>query len=218
MICFTMVLDQNPGATDRYEREDLIVANRTGGRKVKEAFSRAWKAGTLATFTTPLEFRDDEKIGDLRKPSVEEFEERARNYRPSDIARSHFTSVGGGLATLADAERTDLMALVRKTVLGPNGEGKAAAQASRIILTGGSCGWPFMKRLVSEVLGVAPDKIFVPEQPMRVIGEGLAIYPALREVYRRKGEQVNTDLPALKNELGRTPRQNVGGDLGTILK
>jgi molecular chaperone DnaK len=199
-LFYQWVLDQNPGAADDFDQKDLAYANRIGARKLKEAFSTAWKKGTLGGFSRRLEVRDRLYLARLQNPSVEEFEERARNYQPSAIAGAYFTSLRGPLAALC-SRRTDLFALIRDAVLGPNAEGRAAAEASWIILTGGGCGWPFMKPLVADVLKVAPDRIIVPEDPMRVIGQGIALYPAMRELYRLKSDQVSADVPDLKKEL-----------------
>ncbi len=199
-LFYQWVLDQNRGAADDFDQKDLAYANRIGARKLKEAFSTAWKKGTLAGFSRRLEVRDRLYLAWLRNPSVEEFEERARNYQPSAIAGPYFASLGGPLAALC-SRRTDLFALIRDAVLGPKAEGKAAAGASWIILTGGGCGWPFMKPLVADVLNVPPDRIIVPEDPMRVIGQGIALYPAMRGLYRLKSGQVSADVPDIKKEL-----------------
>ena len=208
-LFFQWVLDKNPGVAEQFGLADLQYANRVGARHLKEAFSKAWAAAEkknakLEKFIHSLEVQYRVTLGvlNLKHGMVDEFIERARNYRPSTIAAADFAALGGPLATLARADRTDLIALVRDTVLGPKDEGKtAASRAPRVILTGGSSDWPFMKPLVAEALGLPLERIIVPEQPMRAIGEGLALFAAIRYRNRKVMATLIRELPELRKEL-----------------
>jgi len=65
---------------------------------------------------------------------------------------------------------------------------------SRIILTGGSSDWPFMKELASEVYEVSRDHIICSASPQVTIGSRLAIY----DVLRRRHEKTRNALRAQK--------------------
>lgn len=208
-LMYQWVLDQNPGRERDFDLSQLRVANRLGARVVKEAFSRAWAANRLDRFIARLKVDDTHDLGRLRNPTVEEFLERARQYRPSRILASAFAGFGGAFAELVNEGPIDLIGLVRDTIRGPRNEGRLASGASWVVLTGGSCGWPFMRSLVAEVLDVPPERIIVPEDPARVIGEGIALYPALRERFRRAREAIKGDLPDLKQELAQIVDQMI---------
>jgi hypothetical protein len=64
-----------------------------------------------------------------------------------------------------------------------NGGADGPGQIVRVLLTGGSSEWPFMKDLAAKVFGVDAARIIRSASPELTIGSGLAIYNVLSRRY-----------------------------------
>ena len=76
----------------------------------------------------------------------------------------------------------NLFEWIRRT-LAHGDDGHIPDQFARVLLTGGSCEWPFMKELAAEVFHVDPNLIVRSASPELTIGSGLAIYNVLSRRY-----------------------------------
>lgn len=177
-LFYQWVRDQND-PLDIDEREELVVWQREC-RDLKEAFSHRWRAkgDSLSDFKGHI-FVGDQKAW-LRNASVREFEERARAYRPSPIVRKYFRGLEQPPAGLILDKPIDLFDWVRRTLTHGQAVGALRGKFGKVILTGGSCHWPFMTRLVAEALVVQEKDIILSQTPETVIGSGLALYNVLK--------------------------------------
>ena len=177
------------------EREALAVWQQEC-REMKEAFSRRWAmAGdTMNDFRFRIDVGDARKT--LRNASVGEFLERARSYRPSPLAVAYFQRFGFP-APLATGQAVDLLAWIRRTMQREGGGGPIRERFSKVVLTGGSSEWPFMRAIAADVFGVDPEKgVLRSEDPEATVGSGLALYNALRARHRARRMTLVADGPA----------------------
>jgi hypothetical protein len=163
-----------------------------GCRKMKEDFAKDWSGGRLRT---KYKVQVEDRMVYLVPESAEEFERRARSYTPSDVARQYFGSAGGRTAELADLRNVDLFEWIARTIRGKDDEALKAGEFTKVLLTGGSCGWPFMKPLVAKTLGISEGRIKVSANPLITVGLGLTLYPILREHYRVKSKAIEEARP-----------------------
>jgi molecular chaperone DnaK (HSP70) len=169
-LFYQWIQDQN-GQFEVAEREALAVWQQEC-RELKESFSRRW--AMTSDGMNDFKFRID--VGDARKTlrnaSVAEFYERARSYKASPLAVAYFQRFGFP-APLAAGQTVDLLDWIRRTMQ-RNGD-PVRDRFSKVVLTGGSSDWPFMRSLAAEVFGVDPETgILRSEDPEATVGSGLA--------------------------------------------
>jgi molecular chaperone DnaK len=178
-LFFQWLLDQNPGKS--VDPGDLMFVWQLTCRELKEDFSRRW-----ARMGPTDDFRKRVPIGDnnwlFSRASVDEFRARARSYQPSPVARDYFRTLGNDLSRLGDGGPVDLFDWIRRTLVHSK-SGRAPDTFARVLLTGGSSEWPFMKDLAAEVFSVDPKQIIRSASPELTIGSGLAIYNVLSRRY-----------------------------------
>ena len=178
-LFFQWLLDQNPG--NAIDAGDVMFVWQLTCRELKEDFSRRW-----ARMGPTDDFRKRVAVGDgnwrFSGASVEEFRRRAANYRPSAVAREYFRALGNDLSRLGESGPVNLFEWIRRT-LAHGDNGQVPDQFARVLLTGGSSEWPFMKDLAAEVFHVDPNQIVRSASPEMTIGSGLAIYNVLSRRY-----------------------------------
>lgn len=153
-------------------------------RKLKEKFSNHW-SHRLAK-QQPVNFRGAISLNDdivhFRDATDQHFLERARKYRPSrvflemypDIQRDQLFS-----ESLAKNGYVDLVSWINHTVWSWWRD-LCVASPSKVILTGGSSSWPFIKDIAKSIFGEGTSLAFS-QFPGRVIGEGLSLYLPRRQ-------------------------------------
>jgi hypothetical protein len=92
----------------------------------------------------------------------------------------------------------DLFERIRQVLGRGQASTKSKGNFNRVILTGGSCWWPFMVPLVTEVLGVTESQILMSQNPEATIGEGLALYHVLKLQNDTRREHINGHKPQAK--------------------
>jgi len=190
-LFFQWVQSQNaPFQID--EREALVVWQKEC-RELKEGFSRHWKVlgDGMDNFKYAILVGDTKKW--LKNASVAEFEQRARNYRPSTLVLDYFRQFGVP-TVLESATPIDLYAWIRRTLTGNESGRSLTGKYRTVILTGGSSEWPFMRKLAAEVFGVDSEaNIRKSEDPETTIGSGLALYTVLKARLQTRRETIRTD-------------------------
>jgi hypothetical protein len=190
-LFYQWLLDQNPDLT--IDPNDLLYVWQVTCRELKEDFSRRWaERGPTDDFQKRVPIGD--RFWRFKNASVSEFQRRAASYVPSPLARGYFRDVGGSLGPLAGGGPVDLIAWVRST-LSRGSRAQLPRGFSRVVLTGGSSDWPFMKDLAAEVFGVSRDSIVCSAAPEITIGSGLAIYHILRRAYEKTCLFLRTEKP-----------------------
>ncbi len=171
-LFYQWLLDQSPGLT--VKPHDWLYVWTSSCRALKEAFSRHWAQmgpGSKFQFMVPLV----DRLVPFKNATVAEFERRAQHYQPSREARAHFHEVGGDLAQLG-LSPINLFEWARAVL----NAGASGLTFRRVLLTGGSSDWPFMRPLAAEAFGVRPENVLRSKQPELTIGSGLALYHALQ--------------------------------------
>ena len=190
-LFFQWLVEQNPDL--RLSPADEAYAWQVSCRDLKERFSTEWAENEGApsfhfTDTCTLPGRQFAEFNG----SASDFLRRAAQYSPSRAARDYFDAVGGPIAELSRKGPVDLLNRIRtelKRGYDPQ------VQVECVILTGGSCAWPFMPQLASEVFGVQRRQMVTSAQPELAIGQGLAIYNVLRDRNRKKQNELREKLP-----------------------
>ena len=196
-LFFQWVVDSSQVNLSDFSKTELFGIWWIHCRRMKETFSRRWnrkQTDAFCDFKNHIEIGDGRKFGGLRGVGLEEFLERARQYRPSVIAQDYFRSVKSPLQHLGESKPVDLLDWIKEILSrGP------ARRYGTIILTGGSSSWPFMVPMVRDVFGDA--EILIPNNPDCTIGEGLALWHVLHQKYRSHQEKALADVPALQKAL-----------------
>jgi hypothetical protein len=182
-LFYQWLLEQNAGLA--IDPRDVMYVWQVTCRELKEDFSRRWaERGPTDDFQKRVPIGD--RFWRFKGASVAEFRRRAETYTPSPIARGYFQDVGGSLAHLAGPAPVNLFDWVRRTLVPRDSHTPGGRRFSRVVLTGGSSEWPFMKDLASEVFHVSRENIIASATPEITIGSGLAIYHVLRRSYEKK--------------------------------
>jgi hypothetical protein len=191
-LFFRWLLDQNPGKS--IDPGNLMFAWQVTCRELKEDFSRRWQAIGEGMD----DFRKRVAIGEsnwlFSKASVAEFYRRSREYRPSAVACDYFAALRGDRAWLGDAGPIDLLDRIERTMT-PPGDERLQGRFARVLLTGGSSEWPFMKAMAAGVFGVGEDRIIRSAAPEMTIGSGLAIYNMLARRYEAAVGRLRAETP-----------------------
>jgi len=206
-LFFQWLQDQNPGKS--IDANNVMFVWQVECRKIKEGFSKRW-----ATFGDEMnDFRVRVTIGEsvwpFNKASVAEFNERARHYRPSLVARDYFSKMNA-LALHGDGP-IDLLDRIERTMALPVTE-KLRDPFARVLLTGGSSEWPFMKKMAAKVFGVDEnEQVTRSAAPEMTIGSGLAIYNVLASRYEASVQKLRSETPARRREFEEDVRARIGG-------
>ena len=195
-LFFTWLLDQNPevALSDR-DRDYVWQAT---CRELKERFSDHWEEdGPDAPYEEVVRMpgkRFAEFAGDPR-----EFLRRAAAYIPSATARAYFQSVGGPLAELGRSGSEDMIGWIRRELVrGTNGR---PPEVARVILTGGSSKWPFMRDLAAAAFHVDRGLVLRSPQPDTTVGSGLAVYHVLRHRNGLKQKKLHDEAPVYRRKF-----------------
>lgn len=188
------VLDQNPGR--QIPEEEALRVWQNECRELKEKFSRSWaEAGGSPTF----ELRRgsitcaDQRLF-LQHASAAEFTQRARNYRPSRIVRRYFSGLDQPPTGLVERTPIDLFQRLEQAILGPYQPAELCKKYRKIVLTGGSCRWPFLRPLIEPLLGISgSDQFLISPHPERTIGEGLALFRLLAQQMEQNKITIEAD-------------------------
>jgi molecular chaperone DnaK len=203
-LFFQWVVDTSRTDLADFSKAELLAIWWMNCRRLKEGFSRYWRSKAeqgetdFTGFKGRVETRDGGTFGALRGVGLGAFLERARSYRPSELARSHFKSIDSDLQHLGESKPVDLLEWV-KSVLASTPDQATQRGYGTVILTGGSSSWPFMQPMVREVFGDC--EILIPNAPESTIGQGLAMYNVLRRRYEAKKQRAVADVDSLKQSL-----------------
>jgi len=164
-------------------------------RELKERFSEHWEQdGEESEFLDALMLPGQNFARFAATPG--QFRDRASRYTPSEVATKYFASVGGKLAELGKDGRVDLLGLIRRELV--RGLVPGRRDIGRVILTGGSCKWPFMRDLAAEEFDVDRKLVLSSPQPETTIGSGLAVYHVLKYRNGKKRLKLREELPSYR--------------------
>jgi cell division ATPase FtsA len=193
-------------------------------KRLKEAFSDAWAKAKASKKTNSETQHDNVDVNakfhlhisfDSRVwpfvGSIAEFEERARQYKPTGIAERHLNQKT--ITYLSSKATPDGAVNLYKWITDVLSR-LATDRFAHVIMTGGSCQWPFMDDLLSKVLmdvhATLINKPVKSKEPDKAIGNGLALIPKLRADYKQ--------LVTLLNEAKGKKAAEFGESLDELLK
>ena len=196
-LFYQWLLEQNPGL-DLPDRDQLYVWQVTC-RDLKELFSSHWKDdGPDSPFVLEIKLPGRGHYAEFRG-TVAGFFDRACRYTPSQLTARYFAAVGSPLSELGSTGTVDLIGWIRRELA--RGFRGPANTIARVILTGGSSSWPFMRNLAAETFGVEPGRVLHSLQPEVTIGSGLAVYHVLKHRNGEKRLKLTEELPGYKTKF-----------------
>jgi hypothetical protein len=194
-LFYSWLLEQHP--TVRVPPDQWVYTWAFVCRQLKEKVSTRWKQKGGDCSFSYVETVAGRQVA--FNGSVAELERRARSYRPSRELREHLGPAA------PEAGPIDLYARIEKALKSAVG----GLRFGHVLLTGGSCGWPFMTPLAMRAFGVPESRVHRARQPELDVGSGLAVYPILRRDLAARQEEHRQAKPAT---LGRF-RQGVAAKL-----
>ena len=175
-------------------------------RKIKEAFSVQWAMKEASDFKgRKVDFKgrietNKNKIW-VKDLSIDEFKERAKHYTPSRLSRKHFEE-HGKTGRIVSSDPINLFEWILDTLQGGLQGIEGLRRPKKIILTGGSASWPFMRSLVAQAFEIDPiEGILKSNHPAITIGSGLALYIGLRARHRTLIENIQSARPSFREQL-----------------
>jgi hypothetical protein len=219
-LFFTWFCDEDPSfreAMGKVSGSDRTVVWCIGCREEKERFSRAWSQAasdpgvedpwSVAIDPAPrLKLALADAMPVRIQGTVAEFKRRARSYVPSQFARDYFRKVDSPLQHKLGSGPVDLIAWIEKAVGGGDPLDGLDSETV-VVLTGGSCRWPFMKPLVQRVLGL--KNVLISNDPEATIGQGLSQYFVLKTLQDRRSTAILSDKPAILERIGAEAKSQV---------
>jgi molecular chaperone DnaK len=197
-LFYQWLLEQNP-QLNLAERDRLYIWQ-ASCRDLKEKFSDWWREeGPNAEFVSEVMLPGRGRYAEFSGATAGAFLKRASHYSPSPLAAAYFATVGGRLADLGRDGPVDLIARIRgELARGLEGRQRDIA---RVILTGGSGKWPFMRHLAAVVFGAGRESVLLSPDPETTIGSGLAVYHVLKYRNGQKRLKLYEELPEYKRKL-----------------
>ena len=188
----------NPGAVKLFrDAGDSYYIHWVRCREMKEAFSNTMRRSRTEKFHFNIP-----GYGSVQNITWDMFEERARAYVPSSEFFEQLHSYGQRYAELVGGTPTDLFKRFEDAVSDGVLSGAIPLEhIERIILTGGSSLWPFVREIVCRTLQVDVSRIIESSNPRGAIGEGLALLPVLQATFKDSIKKLQEEQPRLSREI-----------------
>ena len=195
-LFFQWFLDQNPAALKKLLKDgDEYYVHWLECRRVKELFSE--------TMVLNREENVRSKVGQLQQYGTfkdltwAEFERRSRNYSPHQTFLKYLKDRNLNSGKLIEEKGIDLFTWFEETLVsGLEKHQIRSNDIERIILTGGSSQWLFVKDVVCRVLKIDESRLLTSENPKAAISEGLVVLPSLQNKYENASNKLRKETPA----------------------
>ena len=194
-LFFQWFLDQNSGVLQRLLDEgDEYYVHWLECRQVKELFSETTSLDRNETVRSRMGRM--RSYGTLSNLTWAEFLERARQYRPHDTFVSYLKERQLLSGRLLEESPIDLIAWFKEALIaGLDKYTIRSSDVERVILTGGSSLWPFVKDIVCETLHINEKQLLTSENPKAAISEGLVVLPSLQNRYQAVSAHLQKETP-----------------------
>ena len=180
--------EQNPGLVQNLEndgRDFLVRAEYC--RVCKEEFSEDINHGNDL-----IDILQIGPYGYIKNLSREDFERRARNYKPSVSLLDSWKKFNISIPKKLQAEKTDLIRWFEDSLMEGLAKREIGVNQIHIVsLAGGSSLWYFVRELCIKEFG--KKNVFTNPAPYAAISEGLAILPAVQDEFARRKSEVDAD-------------------------
>ena len=192
-LFFQWFLEQNPGALKKLQKEgDEYYVHWLECRRVKELFSETMSLNRQETVRSKV--WQLQQYGTFKDLTWEAFEQRARSYLPHATFISYMEERNLKSGQLREKQPIDLFAWFRETLLtGLEKHHIRGSDIERVILTGGSSQWPFVKDIVCEILHIDESRLLTSENPKAAISEGLVVLPSLQNKYENVSQKLRKE-------------------------
>ena len=200
-LFYQWLCEVNTDAVKKIEAEgDAYYIHWVKCREMKEAFSNTMRRNRDERFHFNIP-----GYGSLQNVTWPMFEERARSYVPSREFFEDLSTFGDRYAELVSGEPVDLLHRFESALRAGVDSGTVSlAHIERVILTGGSSLWPFVRETVIRVLSLDASRILESANPRGAIGEGLALMPVVQNRFRESIHQIQREQHAKSTEILQT--------------
>ncbi len=203
-LFYQWFLDQQNGEATRQEMlaDGTLSYLRTFGfRRLKERFSAAWTHQQLERFRERITVGVDFDYGVFRNATLDEFYERASCYKASPDLLDEMALLDDDSGRLLQQDSIGLMAELKTQLEAAHEHIGASCDTpiTAVILTGGSCRWPFMMEMTQESFPEAA--LFQSPDPEATISRGLALSYAFREYAKEVGTSLQDHTEELHAQL-----------------
>lgn len=211
-LFFQWFLESNPDAASSLSGSgDDYYVHWIACREMKERFSSMMERSRANRFSHHIHVAA-KYYGGLHQVSWEQFEQRARTYRPCEFlsglmaGTEHSAMIGpDGRIDLLDWFKRVLLAGLQRNDVKPE-------MIQYVILTGGSSAWPFVRETVTQVLKLAPGQLFYSASPMTAVGEGIALLPVIQGLHARASKKIRIEragkLQEIEEHIGLIARES----------
>jgi hypothetical protein len=188
----------NPDAVSKFrEAGDSYYIHWVRCREMKEAFSNTMRRSREEKFHFNIP-----GYGSMQNVTWEMFEERARSYVPSVEFFEQLHSYGQRYSALVGGIPVDLFQRFEDAVKSGVQSGNIPLEhIERIILTGGSSLWPFVREIVCRALQVDDARIIESSNPRGAIGEGLALLPVLQSTFKNSIKKLQAEQAGMSRTI-----------------
>lgn len=194
-LFFQWYLEQNPGALETITASgDEYIVHWMECRKIKEFFSERMAISRQEILRARVGQR---QYGAMQQLSWEAFVERATHYRPHATFLAYLKDRGIDRGKLFAPEPINLFEWFRQSLLdGLEKHRIRSSDIERVILTGGSSLWPFVKDIICQELHIEPNRLLTSDNPKAAISEGLVVLPSLQFKYESVSNRLREELPS----------------------
>lgn len=188
----------NPDAVRKFrDAGDEYYIHWVRCREMKEAFSNTMRRSRADRFHFNIP-----GYGSMHNITWEMFEERARAYVPSTEFFGQLNSYGTRYRDLVGGIPIDLIKRFEEAISSGIRTGTFPLEhIERIILTGGSSLWPFVRETVCRALQVDNSRIIESSNPRGAIGEGLALLPVLQGTFKESIRKLQDEQSGKSSEI-----------------
>jgi hypothetical protein len=188
----------NPDAVRKFhDAGDTYFIHWVRCREMKEAFSNTMRRSRAERFHFNIP-----GYGSMQNLTWEMFEERARAYVPSAEFFAQLHSYGNRYRELVEGKPINLFRRFEEAVSSGVRSGTFPLEhIERIILTGGSSLWPFVREIVCRALQVDDSRIIESSNPRGAIGEGLALLPVLQSTFKKSIRKLQDEQSGKSSEI-----------------
>jgi len=202
-LFFQWFLETNPDAVKLLDKSrDEYYVHWILCKEMKERFSVLMDRDRSALFTHHLHVAET-YYGGLNHVAWAEFEDRAKNYRPTEYLQELLEKNSENRIRNNDGSYDLIDWFSGLVVEGMKKTGLEADKIKYAILTGGSSAWPFVKDAVSDILQIDRKQIFFSANPMIAVGEGIALLPVIQGLHAQARQSIKLQRKEKINEIVR---------------
>ncbi len=197
-LFYQWFISQNPDLENKFDGPgDSYYLHWVKCREMKETFSNTMRKNKDEIFNFHIS-----NYGNLEQATWNEFIHRAENYTPGKSFLKELKSFGKAYEELTSEKTINLIQRFHVAVESAIKNDKIKIEnIDRVVLTGGSSAWPFVREIVSETFFLENKQILESANPRVAIGEGLALLPLIQDRFNAIKYKLKHEQEEKKSEI-----------------